>query len=78
MEAEKGVSTIEPGERGQTTLVIVTKRIIVAAVGEATLNFLITGVTFREIILSSLEASMQILSVMAILNGLRQLTSICP
>ena len=53
-----------------TTLVVATKRTIVVTVGEATLNSLITRVTFGEIVLSGLGASMQTLSVMAIFNGL--------
>ena len=36
-------------------------------------NYLITGVTLREIVLSGLGALMEILSVMSILNGFGQL-----
>jgi len=43
--------------------------------GETTLNSLITGVTFGEIVLSDLGASMETLSVMAILNGVGQLAT---
>jgi len=38
-------------------------------VGKIILNFLITGETFGEIVLSGLGASMKTLSIMAILNG---------
>ena len=40
-----------------------------------TINFLITRVTFREIALLGSGVSMKTLSVMAILNGLRQLAA---
>ena len=36
------------------TVAVATKRTIAMAIGEATLNFLITGVTFKEIMLSGL------------------------
>ena len=45
-----------------------TKGAITVAAGGTTLNSLITGVTFGEIMLTSLEASMKTLSLMAILG----------
>ena len=46
----------------------VTKGATVMAAGGTTLNSLITGVTFEEIILISLGALMKTLSLMAILG----------
>jgi len=43
--------------------------------GQVTVNSLIIGVTFREIVLSSLGALMRTPSLMAILNGLVQLAA---
>jgi len=46
--------------------------------GRVTVNSLIIGVTFREIVLLDLGASMGSPSLMAILNGLGQLAVTCP
>ena len=46
------------------------KETVAVAAEEKTLNFVITEVTFGEIVLSNLGALMRILSLMAILNGL--------
>ena len=64
--------------KGQTIFVVATKRTIAIAVGEATLNSLITGVTFREVVLLGLGASMETFLVMTILNGLGQLAATYP
>ena len=70
-KAEKVVSTIELGEeKGRTIVAVATKGTIAVAAGDTTLNFLITGVTFREIVLSGLGVSMETLLMMAILMGL--------
>jgi len=61
--------------KGRTIVAVATKRTIAVVAGETTLNSLITGVTFGEIVLSDLGASMESLSVMAILNGVGQLAT---
>ena len=64
--------------KGRTTVAIATKGAIAATAGEATLNSLITGVTFGKIMLSGLGSSMKTLSMMAILNEVGQLVATCP
>jgi len=60
------------------TITIATKRTIAMAAGGITLNSLITGVIFGEIMLSGLGASIGTLSMIAILNGIRQFVATCP
>ena len=79
MKVEKVVSAVEPGEgKGERHFALATKGIIAVAVKKITLNSLIKGVTFGEIVLSGLEASMETLSMMTILNGVGQLAATCP
>jgi len=54
-----------------------TKGTIDVTAEEASLNALIIEVTFKEIILSGLGASMKTLSMMAILNRVGQLAATC-
>ena len=70
------MSTVELGEeKGRTIVAVATKGTIAVAAGDTTLNSLITGVNFREIVLSDLVASMKTLSMMTILNEVGQLVS---
>ena len=54
---EGGVSSRVGEGKERTTVAVVTKGIIAVTAGKITLNSLITGVTFEEIVLSGLEAS---------------------
>ena len=66
---EGGVCSRTGERKGQTIAAVATKETIAVAAGKIILNFLIIGVTFREIVLSGLGVSMKTLSMMAILNG---------
>ena len=65
---EGGVGSRAEEGKGQTTVATAIKRTIAVAAGKTTINSIIIGVTFEEIVLSDLEASIEILSILAILN----------
>ena len=75
---EGGVGSRGGEGKGRTTAVIATKGTIAATVRKITLNSLMIGVAFREMVLSGLGASMKTLSMMAILNGVGQLAAKYP
>ena len=56
---EGGVRRRAGEKKRRTTVAVATKGTIAVAVGEATLNSLITWVTFGEIVLSGLGTSMK-------------------
>ena len=64
--------------KGRTTVAAATKGTIVMTTGEATLNSLITGVTFGDIAPSGLRASIETLSMLAIFYGVGQLAATRP
>jgi len=74
---EGGVDSRAGEGKGWTVVATATKGTIVMTAEKTTLNSLITGVTFGEIVLSGSGTSMETLSVMTILNGLEQLAATC-
>jgi len=68
VNTREGVGSRAGEGRGWKTVAVAIKGTMVVAAGEITLNSLIIGVNFGEIMLSSLRASLETLSMMAILN----------